>query len=311
MRPHSKCTVARLLAVVAFAAVLAPATTPASARPLLDTLALPNGFQPEGIAIGSTPYAYFGSRASGDIIRIDLASGARKLISRGPGTPSLGMKLDRAGRLFVAGGTGGDARVVDARTGKVLAGLKLATAATSFVNDVILTPRAAYFTDSANPVLYRVALDTKGRAPEQSDVRRIPLTGAIRYGAGNNANGIVRTPDGSALLIVQSNTGKLFRVAANGVTTELRVGEALTNGDGLLSIGQTLFVAQNRLNRVSVLTTSADGRQARVVSRITDSGFDTPTTIALHDGRLYLPNARFTTPPTTSTRYTAVSLPLP
>jgi len=43
-------------------------------------------------------------------------------------------------------------------------------------------------------------------------VRRLPLTGEIVYGEGINANGIYRTPDGRALLVVQSNTGLLFRV---------------------------------------------------------------------------------------------------
>ncbi|WP_172899258.1 WYL domain-containing protein [Micromonospora echinaurantiaca] len=42
-------------------------------------------------------------------------------------TPSLGLEVDRRGRLFVAGGTAGDARVVDTRTGEVLARYQFAT----------------------------------------------------------------------------------------------------------------------------------------------------------------------------------------
>ncbi|WP_371583799.1 hypothetical protein [Streptomyces sp. NBC_01314] len=34
----------------------------------------------------------------------------------------------------------------------------------------------------------------------------IPLSGDIAYQSGFNANGIARTPDGKALLVVQSNT---------------------------------------------------------------------------------------------------------
>src|SRR5437870_3819606 len=67
------------------------------------TIALPPGFPPEGIAIGGH-LAYFGSRLDGSIYRADLRTGTGKIISAGPGTPSLGLKLDHRGRLFVAGG---------------------------------------------------------------------------------------------------------------------------------------------------------------------------------------------------------------
>jgi hypothetical protein len=41
---------------------------------------------------------------------------------------------------------------------------------------------------------------------------------------------------------------------------------------------------------------------------LTSPDFDVPTTVARFDGRLYLPNARFTTPPTPETTYTAVAV---
>src|SRR5690349_17103623 len=114
----------RTLAIVALAALAvttgaAPAAAHA-ASPAPTTIQLPAGFQPEGIAIGRAPFAYFGSRATGDIYRASLRTGAGQVISKGPGTPSLGLKLDRRGRLFVAGGSGGNARVVDVSTGAVL-----------------------------------------------------------------------------------------------------------------------------------------------------------------------------------------------
>ena len=34
------------------------------------TIALPNGFRPEGIAIGVLPFAFFGSLANGDLYRV-------------------------------------------------------------------------------------------------------------------------------------------------------------------------------------------------------------------------------------------------
>jgi sugar lactone lactonase YvrE len=313
----------RFGAVLTLTAVLVvpiAGSAPASAEPVQSepahardyfphTIALPDGFQPEGIAIGALPYAFFGSRATGAIYRASLATGEGTVINAGPGTPSLGMKVDNRGRLFVAGGSGGDGRVVNAVTGELLASYRFTTSP-SFVNDVVLTPGAAWFTDSTNPFLYRVPLDSAGWLPAPDEVTRLPLTGDIVYGAGINANGIARTPDGKGLLIVQSNTGKLFRVdPATGVTRTVDLGgELLTNGDGLLLDGHMLYVVQNRLNRVAVFRLDDDGAQGRLVTRLTDPGFDVPTTVAAYGERLYLPNARFTTMPTPTTPYTAVAI---
>lgn len=183
----------------------------------------------------------------------------------------------------------------------------------AFVNDVVLTPRGPYFTDSRNPFLYHLPMGPFDAPPAADAVVRIPLTGDLVYGPGNNANGIARTPDGSALLVVQSNTGLLFRVdPATGVTTQVDLGgQLLTNGDGLLLNGSTLYAVQNRLNLVAVIHMNEAGTAGTVVERVTDPRFDVPTTVAQYGSRLYLPNARFTTPPTPTTPYTAVAIPVP
>ena len=133
-----------------------------------DRFPLPNGFQPEGIAIGSAPFAYFGSLANGDIYRASLATGRGSVISKGPGAghPSVGLKTDRHGRRFISGGAGGDLRTVDVRTGEIE---KSYAVGGTFVNDVILTPGAAWFTDSFAPQLYRLALDRHGRPGSRQD----------------------------------------------------------------------------------------------------------------------------------------------
>ena len=186
-------------------------SVPGNAAPWFfpDRIDLPDGFQPEGIAIGSSPFAFLGSRVDGDIYRVNLVTGKGKVITENPGAQSLGMKVGHRHRLFVAGGTGGDGRVVDTRTGDVLAEWTFATAPT-FVNDVILTRKAAWFTDSQNAVLYRVPLGHRLAGP--SDFTTVPLTGEWVQGAGTNANGIAQTPDRSALLVINSSTGLLFRV---------------------------------------------------------------------------------------------------
>ena len=272
---------------------------------------LPDGFQPEGIAIGPGPVAFFGSRRDGSIYRASLVTGRGRVFSAGPGTPSLGMKTDSDGRLFVAGGTGGNGRVIDSQSGEVLATYQFATG-TSFVNDVVLAGDAVWFTDSANPVLYKLPL-RHGRLPDADDVVRLPLTGDIVYGEGTNANGIVRTPDRRALLIVQSVTGMLFRVDPHtGVARTVDLGgEVLTNGDGLLREGRTLYAVQNRLNKVAVLRLDGAGTRAKVVERVDDERFDVPTTVAAFGGRLYLPNARFTTPPEPTTTYSVTAIRRP
>ena len=196
-------------------------------------LELPDGFQPEGIAIGAGPTAWLGSRADGDIYELSLRTGEGRIISQGPGTPSLGLKSDRDDRLYVAGGTSGTARVVDSETGAVLRDIPLATAPTAsptFVNDVVLTKDAAWFTDSNRPQLYRVARGADGEPATTATT--LPLTGEWVQSAGLSANGISTTPTGRALLVVNSTSGLLYRVdPATGVATEVDLGGAsLTSG---------------------------------------------------------------------------------
>lgn len=263
---------------------------------------LPNGWQPEGIAISGTT-AYFGSRVDGSIYAADLRTGKGKVFVKGPGTPSLGMKVDARKRLWVAGGTGGDARVYDTRTGALLAKFQLATTDT-FVNDVVLTERSAWFTDSRKAVLYEVPLSLKPH-------RTLALTGDLVITPGAvNLNGIVTGLDGG-LIAVQSNTGMLFKIdARTGNTASINLhGQTLANGDGMLREGRQLFVVQNRLNKVVRYTLGRDG--ATLAAERTDPRFDVPATVAAFGKRLYLPNARFSTPPTPETTYNVVAVERP
>lgn len=267
-------------------------------------VALPHGFAPEGIAIDRRGQAYLGSRVNGDIYRVNLRNGHGNVIARGPGTPSLGLKVDNRDRLFVAGGTGGDARVLDGRSGRTLADYRL-VAGDAFINDVLLTRRAAYLTDSASAQLFVLPLGRKGELPQQSDVRRIALTGDWVQGAGTSANGITNTPDGSALLVVSSADGTLYRVdprSGRASTVDLR-GDAVTDGDGLLREGSTLYVVQNASNRIAVIELDRTGSRGSLTRTLTSPAFDVPTTVARFGDGLYLPNARFSTPATPDTTY--------
>lgn len=269
---------------------------------------LPDGFQPEGIAIsGST--AYFGSLVDGDIYAAALRTGRGKVISQGPGTQSVGLKADDRGRLWIAGGSSGTARVVDIRTGKILKSYSLTTEPATFVNDVVLSKTSAWFTDSSRPVVYQVPIGRHGQLLNQ--VRTVPLTGDyVHDPTGFNGNGITLTPDGRAVIIVQSSTGFLFRVdPRTGVTKRVDLGGTLmTNGDGMLLLGRSLYVVQNFSNQVAVVSLNRAGTAGTQTRTITDPGFDIPTTAAAFGHRLYLANARFSTPPTATTEYWATAV---
>lgn len=268
------------------------------------SIALPAGFQPEGIEIGPAGRAFLGSRVDGDIYKVNLKTGKGHVISQGPGTPSLGLKQDSRGRLFVAGGSGGDVRVVNSHNGKVLASYKLVTG-TSFLNDVVLTKKAAWVTDSANAQLFKIPLTKNGKLPTVDKIKTVPLTGGWVQGTGNNANGITTTPNGKALLVDNSSNGTLYRVAkATGVATAVDLhGASLEAGDGMLREGRKLFVVQNRLNKIAVVKLSRQGTTGTVRKTITSPSFDVPSTVARYGKFLYLPNARFTTPATPLTSY--------
>lgn len=301
-------------AIAAFAAIAVPqaatavATAPPDAAgPAPELIALPDGFQPEGIAIGPGGTGYIGSLADGDVYVVDLRTGDELRTLEGPGTPSVGLKIDRHDRLFIAGGPTGGARVVDADTGEVLATYQF-TFDPSFVNDVVLTHSGAWFTDSLQAQLYFVPLSPTGELPDASEVVTVPLTGEWVQEGGFNANGIAETPDRQALLVIQSVTGTLFRVdPATGEATAVDLGGAtLPNGDGLLVVGRTLYVVQNQLDTIAVVRLDPQGTSGELVDAITSTEFQVPTTVARFGNGLYLPNARFGTPPTPETEYSVV-----
>ncbi|QIJ62464.1 superoxide dismutase [Streptomyces sp. JB150] len=296
-------------AVTALTPATAAATTGAATpRPTWPTeFPLPDGWLPEGITIGARPYAYFGSRAHGGILRTDLRTGTSRILHPGaPGSASIGLKLDRDGLLYVAGGGAGTARIVDARTGELVRTYQLTAPSGQFVNDVVLHEDRAWFTDSRAPVLYGVPRHGAG------EVRELPLTGAWEQLPDViNANGIVATPDGRGLIVVKSAPGTLYRVSPRtGKAAEIAlVGQdSVVNGDGLYRVGRTLYVVQNRLNKVSVWHLNATSTSATLTGTITDPRFDVPTTAARYGNRLYLVNARFTSPQTPETTFTAVAV---
>ena len=262
-------------------------------------LPLPDGFQPEGIVTGRGHTFFVGSRVSGAVYRGDLRTGEGTVLVPPPeGRVSIGLSHDRrSNNLFVAGGQTGKAFVYDANTGATAGVVTLTeTDSGTFVNDVVVTSSAAYFTDSFRPFLYRVPLGPAGRLPDQSAVESIPLGDDFQFVPNAfNTNGIDASPNGQYLLVVNSTTGHLYTVdPASGDASAIDLGgETVTAGDGILLDGKTLYVVRNRFNAIAVVALEPDATRGEVVREITDPAFDVPTTIAEFGSDLYAVNARF------------------
>jgi cation diffusion facilitator CzcD-associated flavoprotein CzcO len=295
----------RIPAIAILIAAAVPAT--ASARQYPETIPLPNGWQPEGIATGFGDQFFAGSRATGGVFKGNLRTGEGDVLVPGFGGAATGMKVDRRNRLFVSGAQTGTARVYNAATGKLLREYDL-TDAPTFVNDVTLTKRAAYFTDSQQKQLYMLRLRRHGGLPARA--RTLPLTGDLQYDDDANTfelNGIAAAGR-KRLITVQSRTGKLFLVnARTGGTREIDLGDgSVPNGDGILLKGRTLYVVQNQDNQVAVVHLRRNLRRGEIKRHLTDDDFDVPTTIARRGRFLWAVNARFSTPPTPDTTYDVV-----
>lgn len=284
----------------------------ASAQSFPDVIPLPNGFQPEGIAVGKGSTFYVGSIPTGAIYRGDLRTGEGSIfVPPQTGRNAIGLKYDeRTGYLFVAGGPSGFAYIYD-EDGATVAAIQLRTAPT-FINDVVVTNDAAYFTDSMNPTLYRVPLENNGALPTSPSFEPLPLTGDYQSRPGFNANGIAATPNGKTLIIVNSAGGVLYHVdPTTGVATLIALGGgSVSNGDGILLQGKTLYVVQNQLNQIAVIKLDPDLTSGTIVGTLTNPLFDIPTTIARFGDALYAVNARFGTTPTPETaEYNVVRVP--
>lgn len=269
-------------------------------------------FSPEGIAAGNGSTFYAGNLSGttgplGAIYRGDLRTGVFSILYPGDTRPVLGLKYDARSRLiFAARGNTGRGTVIDESTGTVVDEFIFATTST-FINDVIITRDAAYFTDSFQPQLYRVPLGPAGELAGGSTV--IPLSGdwvqtaTFHCGVANpnptevnpgfNANGIVATPDGSRLLVNNLRVGTVYLVdPATGNTTEVDLGGGnVCYADGMLLAGHTLYVVQNLLSRVAVIQLSPDYASGVIARYIQHT--DPITTLARHGSDLYAVTAGF------------------
>jgi sugar lactone lactonase YvrE len=300
------CAIATLMTLTAVAA--SPAVARHGHDNLPDQIALPNGWQPEGITTDGK-FVYSGSLANGAIFRANVRTGDGKVLAQGAtGRVAAGLDYDkRRDVLWVVGGPTGEIRAQDADNGKVLATYEFPTTSPAgrFLNDVVVTRHAVFATDSFNQELVVIPLKSGGSRhfPAASAATTLPLTGDVVFVENEfNLNGIVEARH--MLISVQSVTGLLFRINPHtGVSRTIDLhGTLLTGGDGLELDGRLLYVGRNQgeVDAIELGHSLTNGRQ---VATITDPTFDVPTTVALARHSLFVINARFGTPPTPDTTY--------
>jgi hypothetical protein len=296
-RPRTRIALVVLAALATALLVGPPAGATAPAFP--ESLPLPDGFYPEGITIGSGQDFFVGSLLDGSLYRGDLRTGDGAVIAPGaPGRWLVGLDHDARSRLVWAAGIDGGqgaALAFDAATGALVHVVAIPDGA--FLNDLVVTRRALYVTDSFADQLWTVPLGAAGHPT--GEATPIPLSGDFEFvTAGDlplNLNGIDATPDGRWLVAAHTSLGVLYRIdPATGVATAIDLGgAAVPSADGILLQGRTLYVVQNFLNQVAVVDLDPALTSGRIVDTITSDGFRIPTTVARAGNRLYLVNARF------------------
>ena len=298
-----------LLGVGALLSMMVGGVLPAAAGPRTGehqtfTYTIPgDAVFPEGVAVDRrTGFFYVGSTTDGTIFRGRLGWPSLAVFLPGGAdgrSTAIGMKVDRSGRLYVAGGATGQAWVYDTANRRLVRHFDTGLRQGTFLNDIAITPSGdAYVTDSLDPVLWRLPA-TAVRRPDPtvaSPEAFIDFTGtAVVYQAGFNLNGIWPSADGRRLVVVQSNTGQLFRIAVpTRRVAEISVaGGPLTAGDGILLAGRKLLVSRNAFQVIDTVALDGDLASGRVTAEYTDSTFMYPTTIALARSRVLIVDSQF------------------
>ena len=265
-------------------------------KTLPDTISLPNGFHPEGIAKGYAHYAYAGSLLDGSIYEVNLKNGEGNLLVDSEEGAAVGLAYDhRTNYLYAAGGLNGTVTVYDAADGELKSVFDVAPPG-AFINDGIVAKDAAYFTDSFAPVIYRIPLQENGRLPDNTDIETIPLSEEFAFIPGEfNGNGIVMCKKTGKLILINATTGLLYHVdpdTGEATAFELDSGP-LYSGDGLVLDGHTLYVAQAFFNQVVELKLNVAYNKAKTIRVLTNDDFHIPSTIALFGKNLFAVNAKF------------------
>ncbi len=268
-----------------------------------DVIGLPNGFCPESITLGTGSKIYVSSMADGCIWCADLRTGkGMLLVPPAAGGQATGLEFER-GRIWAACGAMGGAAVYRESTGECLATYDFGG---GFADGVAATRKAVFFTDAERPCIFCVELGRNGALPGQSGVRELRLPGGLGE-AGARNTGIVAAWDGK-LIIVQAEANRLYCYDPKaGMAARISTGGAsVSDGDGLLLKGRTLYVVRNRGNVIAKFRLNESLTRATPIDLIRDRDLDGPSDVVAFGSSLYAVNARVSVAPTPSTRYSVV-----
>lgn len=251
---------------------------------------------PEGVAFDSKTGRFFATGLiSGAVTQIDAATGEERPFFTPAGQPQQlsGAKVDEAHRrLWVCASEiqrmSGGVLVFDVDTGAQIASFELSRA--GICNDVALDRAGvAYVTDSFQPVIFRVDLES-GRTEEfVRDPKMSAPVGAM------GLNGIAVTPDDkfviggftspSKLFVVSRAGGEVHEISLSGDPFAVPHDFQFAGADGILFIGDELYVINNG-GVQQVTFTGADYRAGTVKNRpVREPGLSTAT---VAHGQLYV-----------------------
>ena len=254
---------------------------------------------PEGVAFDRRSRAFFvGITADGAIYRGTLGSKTvSPFIAGATGKSAVGLKV-RRGKLYVAGGETGLITVYDLSTKQVVATFD--TGKGGFLNDLVVTRRGDVFvTDSFRPILWHVTgeqVRAGSGTPQELDVKAIPYEPPRAF----NVNGIVAM-GARKLVVVDSNSGKLFRIKLSGDRASIREideieGATVPGGDGmLLDRGRLVVVQGGAAPQLSFLKLRGGARRARLESVRKSDKLRGSSTVDRAKGLYLVVNADFAT----------------
>jgi hypothetical protein len=261
---------------------------------------------PEGVATrGGGKVFFVGATGDGTIYRGTVGNPTvTQFIPGAAGKSAVGMKI-RGGKLYVAGGMTGKIYVYSVRTKELLATFD--TGPGGFLNDLVVTGKGVFVTDSFRPTLWRVT-NAQVRAGSGTP-QAIPVAPEIAYVPGAfNLNGIVAR--GHELIVVQSNTGKLFsiEVKKGGTTREIHeiASDPVLGGDGMLLDRGRLIVVRGSPAALLFLKLKHHASNAKLVATQTDPTLRGPSTVARARHLYLVVNADFAT---STTPFTVSALP--
>ncbi|KRB76473.1 gluconolaconase [Nocardioides sp. Root190] len=261
----------------------------------------PAGSKFEGIGADELRGRFYVSEVTGgEIHRGSVGTAQTREWIPGDGTDgrwtARGITVDRLGRVYVAGGpngigTGRPDLWVYSKDGDLLAALR-APGTDVFLNDVAIGPDgAAYFTNSNDAQVFRVA---PGRGGWQASLWA-DATDVVERRAGFNLGGIVLSADRRAFVVAQGNVGTLWRFDVRTRTaTEVSTGGAdLVDADGLVRRGNQLSVVRNFSRMIATLRLTHDGRRAVLVAQRATSPDRVLTTAKALRGRILYVDSKF------------------